>query len=88
MNEVLSITNPIDPDDRPVSVANGKTGEMARWLLTMAVAGLVGYYSAQLTTERRVTAVEVKQEAQFSEVQRSLIRIEGQLDRLSAAAGR
>lgn len=55
---------------------NGKTGEMLRWLIGAVVAALVAYYTAAISTEQRLTAVEVSQRLQFEEVQRALARIE------------
>lgn len=55
---------------------NGKTGEVLRWFFGMFVAAIVAYYSAQLTIENRVTAVETKQDSNFQELLRAVNRIE------------
>lgn len=55
---------------------NGKTGEMVRWLLAVVVAILVSYYTAAISTEQRLTAVETTQRLNFEEIQRTLGRLE------------
>lgn len=66
---------------------NGKTGEVARWLLGLVAAGTVSYFTAQGTTRERIAVLETEvknvrivQDKQDS----SLIRIEGKLDFTSA----
>jgi hypothetical protein len=51
---------------------NGKTGEVLRWLLGLAGAALISYFTAQGAIEQRVTAVETKEGAHFEEVIRRM----------------
>lgn len=73
------------------SPLNGRTGEMVRYLIGLAIAGLVAYYTAQIQTEHRLTqatgdltAVKTLEQAHFDEVQRSLVRIERFMERIEA----
>lgn len=51
---------------------NGKTGEVLRWLIGMAAAALISYFTAQSAIEQRVTAVETRQSAQYEDLQRQV----------------
>lgn len=73
------------------SQANGKTGELLRYVIGLAMAALVAYFTAQIQTEHRLTqtdgnvaAIKTLEQAHFEEVQRSLIRIERFMERIEA----
>lgn len=51
---------------------NGKTGEVLRWLLSMAAAAVVGYYTSIGAINSDIAAIKAKQESQFGEVLRRL----------------
>lgn len=54
---------------------NGKTGEVMRWCIGLAVAALVSYFTAQNTTNERLTKIETRWEF----VQGSLTEIKTEL---------
>lgn len=60
---------------------NGKTGDLMRWLIGIAAAVLVSYFTAKGTTDQRLTKVETQSEERWQYVQQSLARIEGGLHR-------
>jgi hypothetical protein len=60
---------------------NGRTGEVMRWCIGLAVAALVSYFTAQGTTNQRLTKVETEGAERWYYVQSSLTRIEGRLER-------
>lgn len=73
------------------SSLNGRTGELLRYLIGLALAGIVAYYTAQIQTEHRLTqadgdlaAVKTLEQAHFDETQRSLVRIERFMERIEA----
>lgn len=51
---------------------NGRTGELVRWVVGLAMSAIVAYFSAQASVTNRLTAVETTQRLQFEEIQRSL----------------
>lgn len=55
---------------------NGKTGEVVRWVLGGIAAALIAYYTAQGAITERLSAIEARQSAESSEMQRALARIE------------
>lgn len=70
---------------------NGKTGEMIRWILTMAFGALVSYFAAMSAlkqqiadTNQRVSIVETKEDLHYQEVQRTLLRIEQFMEHIEA----
>ncbi len=60
---------------------NGQTkvGETGRFLVAMVAAAVVAYFTAQISTENRLTTLETTQRLQWDEVQRALSRIEAAL---------
>lgn len=74
-----------------VTLPNGKTGEMLRWIITMAFGALVSYYAAigalkqQIAdTNTRVSVLETKQDLNHQEVKSDLVDIKRGLDRIEA----
>jgi hypothetical protein len=70
---------------------NGKTGEYVRYLIGLGLAAMVAYFTAQTSTEHRMTqtngdvaAVRQLEQAHFEETQRSLLRIERAIERIEA----
>jgi translation initiation factor 2B subunit (eIF-2B alpha/beta/delta family) len=68
---------------------NGKTGEFLRYLLGLALAAIVSYYTAMdalkdavSATNSRVSVIESREQQHFEEVQRSLSRIERAIERI------
>jgi predicted aminopeptidase len=59
---------------------NGKTGEMLRWVIGLAVAVLVSYFTAQNATNERLTKVETQGTERWDYIQSSLGRIERKQD--------
>lgn len=55
---------------------NGKSAEWLRFIATAIVSALIAYFTAQISTENRLTTLETKQTLQYEEVQRALVRIE------------
>lgn len=55
-----------------MSGLNGKTGEVLRWVLGLAAAVLVAYYTAIGAINSDIAALKAKQESQFGEVLRRL----------------
>lgn len=51
---------------------NGKTGEVLRWLVGIAAAAVVGYYTSIGAINSEIATIKAKQESQFSEVLRRL----------------
>jgi hypothetical protein len=72
-------------EQAPRSALNGHTGEMIRWVLGMALAGFVAYYTAQGALQERISALETTQRLQWEDVQRSLSRIETDLREVKRA---
>lgn len=80
------------------SQANGKTGELLRYVIGLALAAIVAYFSGQIatnktiadtnervsTTNGHVSVIESREQSHFEEVQRSLIRIERFMERIEA----
>jgi hypothetical protein len=56
---------------------NGKTGEFLRWVIGIIGVMLVSYYTAQNSTNERLTKIETRWES----IRESLVRIESRLDR-------
>ncbi len=70
---------------------NGKTGEMVRYVIALAIAGFVAYFTAQkqvdnriAVTESNVAVIKTLEQSHFDEVQRSLLRIERAIERIEA----
>ncbi len=61
--------------------SNGKTGEWLRWVLSMALAGIVSYFTAQGAIQSRVAVVEERELNHYGEMIRRLDRIEFKIDR-------
>ncbi len=59
---------------------NGRTGEMLRIVIGMIVAVLVSYFTAQNTTNERITKVETQGAERWDYIQQSLNRIERKQD--------
>lgn len=61
--------------------ATGGSSVVLMWIVGLAIAGGVSYFTSKSTIESRVTQVETKEATHFEEVQRSLDRIERSLER-------
>lgn len=59
---------------------DGGLVKFGMWLLPLFLASIVSYFTAQISSEKRVTAVETAEKLHFEEVQRSLARIERVLE--------
>jgi demethoxyubiquinone hydroxylase (CLK1/Coq7/Cat5 family) len=55
---------------------NGKTGEVLRWAIGLALAALVAHYTAVA----RISVMEEREENHYGEVMRKLERIERKID--------
>jgi hypothetical protein len=51
---------------------NGKTGEFVRWMLGLALAAVVAYYTAIGAMSREIGEVKATEQSHFSEVLRRL----------------
>lgn len=58
---------------------NGKTGELMRWVIGLAVAVLVSYFTAQNATNERLTTVETTERLHYEANQRDLHDIKASL---------
>jgi len=54
------------------SRGNGKTGEYVRYALTLALAGLIAYFTAMSALNQAVAEVREREDNHFSEVLRRL----------------
>lgn len=63
-------------------LANGKLVELGKWFAGLAVTALVAYFTAQISTENRLTRLETQQEQTEKAILRQLDRIENELIRL------
>jgi hypothetical protein len=69
-----------DNDDMAAAVAGGG---VRRWLVNMVIGALIAYFTAKGAIEVRVAVVEERENNHYAELQRSLERIERNLERLS-----
>ena len=51
---------------------NGQASEYIRWLIGVAAAGIVAYFTTISAIQAEVTAIKTRQDAQFQEVLRRL----------------
>lgn len=51
---------------------NGQTGEMVRWLVGVAAAAIVAYFTTINAIQAEVSAIKATQNSQFNEVLRRL----------------
>lgn len=61
---------------------NGKTGEMLRWILGLALAAIVSYFTALGALQSKVAVVEEREQNHYNEVRRLLETMDIKLDRV------
>ncbi len=64
-----------------VAGLNGKTGEMLRWIASLAIGGIVAYYTAQGAMQERLAVIDTREQTRWDEVQRRLGSIEASTQR-------
>ena len=60
---------------------NGRTGDVMRWCIGLAVAGIVSYFTAQGAMQQRLSVVETTERLHYEATQRDLQDIKGSLFR-------
>lgn len=63
-----------------VGSINGRTGEYVRWMLGLALAGLVAYFTALGTLQAQLAVVVERERNHYDEIIRRLDRIETKVD--------
>lgn len=61
---------------------NGKTGEMLRWVIGLALACIVAYYTAIGSIRSQIAVVEERELNHYGEIIRRLDRMESKIDRM------
>lgn len=51
---------------------NGKSGEILRWLLMLALSGMVAYYTSMNAMSQQIAVTQTTERAHFDEMQRTL----------------
>lgn len=59
---------------------NGKTGEYVRWIIGMALAGIVAYFTALGALQAQLAVVIERERNHYDEIIRRLDRIENKVD--------
>ena len=59
---------------------NGRTGEYARWILTIVIGGVVAYFTALGTLQAQLAVVVERERNHYDEIIRRLDRIEVKMD--------
>lgn len=62
--------------------SHGKSGEMLRWLIGMALAALIAYFTTIGTMDKQITAVSERENNHFAEVLRRLEDLKSDLREL------
>lgn len=57
---------------------NGRTGDMMRWAISLALAGVVAYFTAQNAANQRLTVVETD----IRWMRTTLDKLDGRLERV------
>lgn len=59
---------------------NGKTGEVLRWAIAMALAGVIGVFGARLEINDRIAAARAETADKIALVTQELARVESKAD--------
>lgn len=70
-----------DHEDADMNTPSGNKSEWLRFLLGMALAGGVAYFTADSAMKARISVMEEREQNHYSEVLRRLDRIEIKVDR-------
>lgn len=67
-----------------VTSIHSKPGEFLRYLIGLAIAGIVSYFTAVSAINERLAVVDTREQTRFEENQRTLARIERSVERMES----
>ena len=64
-----------------MTLPNGKTGEMLRWVFGLVLAAIVAYFTSTGATQAQLAVITERETNHYLELLKRLERIESKLDR-------
>lgn len=64
-----------------MTLPNGKTGEMLRWVLGLVLAAVVAYFTSTGAMQAQLAVITERENNHYHEMLKRLDRIENKLDR-------